>query len=116
MERTQGPAEAAASEPKQGLVATHKLEEQDFIRFHRSIAISARMKRQRTGGSERDSDEEYLIHRARMHQGIDCKQAMGNLWHWNHCSDSAALAALLHDEERKLFHLMPRDPALQATA
>ena len=51
-----------------------------------------------------------------MHQGIDCEQATGNLWHWNHCSDSAALAALLHDEGRKLFHLMPRDPTLQATA
>ena len=46
-----------------------KLEEQDFISFHRSIVISTRMKLQRPEGSERDSDEEYLIHRARMHQG-----------------------------------------------
>ena len=31
-----------------------KLEEQGFINFHRSIEISARMKSQRPGGSERD--------------------------------------------------------------
>ena len=92
-----------------------KLEEQGFINFHRSIEISARMKSQRPGGSERDKDEQYLIHRARMHQGIDCEQTTNNLWHWNHCSDSAALAALLHGDGCKLFHLMPANPILQAT-
>ena len=34
-----------------------KLEEQGFINFHRSIEISARMKSQRPGGSERDKNE-----------------------------------------------------------
>ena len=51
-----------------------------------------------------------------MHRGIDCEQTTNNLWHWNHCSDSAALAALLHGDGCKLFHLMPGNPILQATA
>ncbi len=46
---------------------------------------------------------------------LDCEQATGNLRLWNHCSDSAALATLLHGDGYKLLHLMPRDPTLQAT-
>ena len=62
---------AAATMVLPSLKIAAKLEEQGFINFHRSIEISARMKSQRPGGSERDKDEQYLIHRARMHQGID---------------------------------------------